>query len=805
MLDTSARPEPQKISAVYERIFRSGTPLSRLKDAAFGGRLLSDPPEQDGLGVAGRSLAWKLFLIPTIPLTPPASQSPAKPPLESLKERRKEYASLLLEKMRAPDGSYEENFSVPGVAELPQQSDEVSMNLQRNNPLSLHEDNPWKDWFAAVDLRKTIRQDVERTFPDHDYFRDAEVQVQLTNILYIYSITHPDIGYRQGMHELLAPLYYSVDYDSLDPIEGSDKEIADFCSRTWVAADAWILFNEVMEGMSCWYEWREPTPPPIPAPLQNQYRHGPPEGQLELKPYLAPIVLACQKLQSQLLKAADPLLWQAMQKAGIEPQIYGIRWLRLLLTREFSLPDALILWDGIFSCDNTFELVPWICVAMLIRIRNQLIPADYSGQLSVLLRYAPPPTDIDPASPHHAILLLRQAFALYTSPNPSTGSSVAIENRNLLNIPLEVPEPQPSPMRTRRPATRVRSSTDVRKAAGPSRIPQGQNISVKQSQSLQLGFPELARGLLEKGESLGINKTVMNAVSELRKNIPELASQFIGSPPPENSNYSSFPLITERPLEERPPWEHRTRFEMEREVADLRTLQKKMGDAVGLAVDALLQDEGEERDAEAIKRIRNRKREAIESLAYVRDLLKGTTTEVDEERLYGEDEYKRRKRPLISQGGDIKQTSSPPPRPPEPVVPARPSLEHRRQKSSPPAQSLPSHPLSSLPRTPVIVQPQPELVSMKRVAHATTLPRQKSSSSQSLSNPTIESDTFKAPWNYTKSNFSMPALNSATLPRPPPVSQSPVSVRSEAPPSYTNQMPVRQVRKASNDPLGALP
>ena len=364
---------------------------------------------------------------------------------------------------------------------------------------------------------------------------------------------------------------------------------------------------------------------------------------------------------------------------------------------------------------------------------------------------------------------------------------------------------------------RVRSSTDVRKIAGASRSPQGQN-NVNQSQSAQLGFPELlARGLLEKGESLGINKTVMNAVSELRvslqihleasrstkgfpqKNIPELASQLIGSSAAEN-NRSSFPLVTERPPEERPPWEHKTRFELEREVADLRAMQKKMGDAMGLAVDALLQDEGEERDTETIKRIRNRKREAIESLAHVRDLLKGTASEVDEERLYGEEEYRRRRQSLTSQRNEVKH--SPPPRPPEPAVPARPSLEHRRQKSSPPAPTLPS---SSLPRTPAIAQPQPEAVSMKRVAHATTLPRQKSGSSQSLSNSALESGTFKAPWNYTKSNFSTPALNSATLPRPPPrTSQSPVSTRIEAPSSF-NQMPARQVRKASNDPLGALP
>lgn len=46
------------------------------------------------------------------------------------------------------------------------------------------------------------------------------------------------------------------------------------------------------------------------------------------------------------------------------------RWLRLLFTREFSMDDAMTLWDGLFACDPSFELVPWVCVAMLIRIRN---------------------------------------------------------------------------------------------------------------------------------------------------------------------------------------------------------------------------------------------------------------------------------------------------------------------------------------------------------------------------------------------------------------------------------------------------
>jgi Rab-GTPase-TBC domain len=47
------------------------------------------------------------------------------------------------------------------------------------------------------------------------------------------------------------------------------------------------------------------------------------------------------------------------------------RWLRLLFTREFNLRQAMILWDGIFAVDTTMQLAYWVCVAMLVRIRNK--------------------------------------------------------------------------------------------------------------------------------------------------------------------------------------------------------------------------------------------------------------------------------------------------------------------------------------------------------------------------------------------------------------------------------------------------
>lgn len=158
-------------------------------------------------------------------------------------------------------------------------------------------------------------------FPDVGYFRDPEVQSDLTNVLFIYSLQNPVLGYRQGMHELLALLYYACDFDSISEAQAPrlrNRELADLLSRAWVTADAYTLFLAVMRGVGRWYEWREP-----PVTLQK----GSPslgQGPVEIQPYVAPIVEACNRIQSTYLKSVDPDLWKHLQASGIEAQLYGM-------------------------------------------------------------------------------------------------------------------------------------------------------------------------------------------------------------------------------------------------------------------------------------------------------------------------------------------------------------------------------------------------------------------------------------------------------------------------------------------------
>ena len=55
----------------------------------------------------------------------------------------------------------------------------------------------------------------------------------------------------------------------------------------------------------------------------------------------------------------------------IPPQIYGLRWIRVLFAREFTLPNTFKVWDAIFADSSTLRLTDYIFVAMLCFYRDK--------------------------------------------------------------------------------------------------------------------------------------------------------------------------------------------------------------------------------------------------------------------------------------------------------------------------------------------------------------------------------------------------------------------------------------------------
>jgi TBC1 domain family protein 5 len=133
------RPDPALIKNAYDQLFHSGISLSKIRDAVIGDRLFSVSNDPEIFAVVGRSILWKLFLLRQGPLKVQTEDIP-KSPLQAVKLSRERYRTLLVDKLRAPDGSLEDGFIIPGTTTPHKRSQDTPVNLETNNPLSLHEE-----------------------------------------------------------------------------------------------------------------------------------------------------------------------------------------------------------------------------------------------------------------------------------------------------------------------------------------------------------------------------------------------------------------------------------------------------------------------------------------------------------------------------------------------------------------------------------------------------------------------------------------------------------------------------------------
>ena len=74
----------------------------------------------------------------------------------------------------------------------------------------------------------------------------------ILDIIFVYCKVNPDRGgYRQGMHELLAPIVHVVQQDAVSRSaitpETSDEEMLDLLDAAFVEHDAYTLFSRLME------------------------------------------------------------------------------------------------------------------------------------------------------------------------------------------------------------------------------------------------------------------------------------------------------------------------------------------------------------------------------------------------------------------------------------------------------------------------------------------------------------------------------------------------------------------------------
>lgn len=310
-----------------------------------------------------------------------------------------------------------------------------------NNPLSQNPESNWNQYWKFSELQQDIKQDIVRLHPGDRFFECERVRKSLTNVLLTWSQIHSDLGYRQGMHEILGNVYFvvygdaakAVGVEGLSPGEVLERvagptEVPVEASTTptdvrYLEHDAFALFSAIMGAgpsdtmhdpknefktlhvrrLRTYYE----SPPNDEPQRRMKESRGRPKGDGGTR--AAPIIEACKRMM-QALQRADPVVYQHLEKHQVEPQLFSIKWLRLLFGREMAIDELFTLWDIFF--ESEFNSVPTDCtphipwdgcgfmvegfaVAMILSVRDRLLEADDNSSCLQLLMYFSTLTDMD--------------------------------------------------------------------------------------------------------------------------------------------------------------------------------------------------------------------------------------------------------------------------------------------------------------------------------------------------------------------------------------------------------------------------
>jgi TBC1 domain family protein 5 len=160
-------------------------------------------------------------------------------------------------------------------------------------------------------------QDVDRCMPDNIYFRQPHTQTTMLDVLFVFCKLNPDVGYRQGMHELLAPILWVVDKDAVsgkatDDSSPEDKLLCHIFDSDFVEHDTFTLFGIVMQGAKSFYEQAAHT-----APSKLTTTPAKPAATLE-----NPILTRIHRIFDEFLPHVDPTLAQHLQDIDLIPQVF---------------------------------------------------------------------------------------------------------------------------------------------------------------------------------------------------------------------------------------------------------------------------------------------------------------------------------------------------------------------------------------------------------------------------------------------------------------------------------------------------
>ncbi|XP_033253485.1 TBC1 domain family member 13-like [Drosophila miranda] len=229
---------------------------------------------------------------------------------------------------------------------------------ERVVPTVLSSANVERKGLGMTKINLITKRSVE-TYAAMEDGQEAHWEV-VQRILFIYAKLNPGQGYVQGMNEIVGPIYY---------VMASDPDLS---YRAHAEADCFFCFTALMSEIRDFFI----------KTLDDA------EGGIKFM----------MGLLSNMLKTKDIDIYEHLKSQELHPQYYSFRWLTLLLSQEFPLPDVLRIWDSVFSDEQRFDFLIKICWSMILIQREAILENDFASNVKLLQNY--PPIDINVVITH---------------------------------------------------------------------------------------------------------------------------------------------------------------------------------------------------------------------------------------------------------------------------------------------------------------------------------------------------------------------------------------------------------------------
>ncbi|KAJ2954467.1 hypothetical protein O0L34_g2745 [Tuta absoluta] len=364
-----------RIKAFEDVLAQDVINIEQLQKLAFNGI-----PDEKGL----RSLVWKI-LLHYIPHEKNVREA-------TLQKKRQLYKQFIDEIIVSPGG-------------------------ESDHPLNISPDSSWSNYFKDNEVLLQIDKDVRRLCPDISFFQSAtefpcaeivnsngvkrlhkrveqsvlkystlerrglgvaklsnEIHRQdmssgdyaplsegceahwevVERMLFLYAKLNPGQSYVQGMNEIIGPIYHTFAIDT------------NLQYRQHAEADCFFCFTNLM------------------SEIRDFFIRTLDEAESGIN-YMMSKLCEC-------VKRNDPAVWAQLEKQELRPQYYSFRWLTLLLSQEFSLPDVERIWDSLFADPQRFDSLIYICCAMILLVRESLLSGDFASNVKLLQNF--PPMDV---------------------------------------------------------------------------------------------------------------------------------------------------------------------------------------------------------------------------------------------------------------------------------------------------------------------------------------------------------------------------------------------------------------------------